>query len=354
MSETMKSRKPNATLIGAFAVLGLALVIAAAIAAGGGKLFARKEHVVMYFSGSIYGLAVGAPVNFRGVRLGQVSSIGLVYDRAKDDFIIPVVADLEPDAVRGMAASQDATANRSVLTQMVARGLKAQLSMQSLLTGLLYIDLDLRPNKPSVLRGTDPRHLEIPTTTTSIQQLKNQLDGLDFRRLIDDVSAIAESARAVIAGPQIKQVMDNLSAISANARSISAKLDAKVGPLATSTEHAADKVGSAADKVGDSAKRLGQAADRYKELVAPGSPLLNSLQQTADELAKTAAALREDMGEDGPLINNADRALQDVSRAARSVRELADLLNQHPDALLRGHPADPVAPGKTLKPRSPP
>ena len=357
-AKVQKSRKPNATLIGAFAVLGLALVIAAAIAAGGGKLFARKEKVVMYFSGSIYGLAVGAPVNFRGVRLGQVSSIGLVYDRNKDEFIIPVIAELEPDAVRGMAASNSQAGGndgeRSVMTQMVARGLKAQLSMQSLLTGLLYIDLDLRPSKPTVLRSTDDRRLEIPTTTTTIQQLKNQLDGLDLRRLMDDISAIAESARSVVAGPQLKQVMADLVSISANVKSVTTKLDAKIGPLASSATQAADKVGTAADQVGDTADRLGSAADRYKELVAPGSPLITSLQQTADELARTAAALRESVGEDGPLINNADRALQDVSRAARSVRELADLLNTHPDALLRGHPANPVAPDKTLKPRQPP
>jgi paraquat-inducible protein B len=350
----MKGRKPNATLVGAFAVLGLVLLVAAIIAAGGGKLFARKERVVMYFSGSIYGLSVGAPVNFRGVRLGQVSSIGLVYDRSKDDFIIPVVADLEPDAVRGMAAAPGNDPNRSVLTQMVARGLKAQLSMQSLLTGLLYIDLDLRPTKPSVLRGTDEHRLEIPTTTTSIQQLKNQLDGLDLRRLMDDISAIADSARNVLAGPQLKQVMSDLVSISTNARSITAKLDARIGPLASSATRAADKVGTAADNVSDTAGRLGSAADRYRELVAPGSPLIISLQQTADELAKAASALREDMGEDGPLIHNADRALQDVSRAARSVRELADLLDQHPDALLRGRPADPLAQDKTLKPRQPP
>src|SRR6201999_1452738 len=119
--------------------------------------------------------AVGAPVVFRGVRLGSVSSIGLVYEPGKDEFIIPVQADLEPDAIRGMAARASKDGNRTVLEQMVARGLKAQLSMQSLLTGQLYVDLDLRPKKPAVLRGNDDSELEIPTTTTTIQQLKNQL-----------------------------------------------------------------------------------------------------------------------------------------------------------------------------------
>ena len=277
MTEPKNKKKANATLIGAFAVLGLVLVIAAVIAAGGGKLFARKERVVMHFSGSIYGLAVGAPVVFRGVRLGSVSSIGLVYEPGKDDFIIPVQADLEPDAIRGMATRASKEGNRSVLEQMVARGLRAQLSMQSLLTGQLYVDLDLRPQKPAVLRGSDDAELEIPTTTTTIQQLKNQLDGLDLRRLLDDVSAIAESARTVVAGPQLKQAMADLVAITGNVKRVTGALEQRVPPLAASAQRTLDganaalgKVGGAADNVGNSAARLGSAADRYKELVAPG------------------------------------------------------------------------------------
>ncbi len=85
----------------------------------------------------------------------------------------------------------------------------------------------------------------------------------------------------------------------------------------------------------------------------PGSPLIAQLQRTADELAKAAGSLREDLGEDGSLRQDADQALRDVSRASRAVRELAELLNRHPDALLRGRPADPVAPDKTLKPGPP-
>jgi paraquat-inducible protein B len=353
------SSKANATLIGAFAVFGIVLVVAAVIAAGGGKLFARKERVVMHFSGSIYGLAVGAPVVFRGVRLGNVSSIGLVYDKTKDEFIIPVMAELEPDAIRGMAGQQK-DPNRSVLTQMVQRGLKAQLSMQSLLTGQLYVDLDLRPRKPAVLRGRDDSQLEIPTTTTTIQQLKNQLDGLDLRRLLDDVSAIAESARTVVAGPQLKQAMSDLVAITGNVRRVTAQLDARIDPLTNSAvrtladvDRASTKVGSAADGVNESARRLGLTVDRYKELAAPDSPLILKLQATADELAKAAAALHQDVGEDSSVLNKADNALQDVSRAARAVRELADLLNRHPDALLRGRPADPLAADKTLKAKPP-
>lgn len=338
-------RRGNATLIGAFVVAGLLLVLAAVIAAGGGRLFARKERVVMNFNGSIYGLQIGAPVVFRGVRLGSVTSIGLVYDRARDDFMIPVVADLESASIMGLAEAKG-DSGATVLAALSARGLSAQLAMQSLLTGQLYVDLDLRPQKPALLRGQAGRALEIPTSTTAIQNLKNQIDGLDFRRLLDDVSAIAASARTVVSGPQLKQVMDDAAAITANLRKLSGRLDARFGPLADAASatlgdarRAATRVSTAADGVADTAQRLGGTADHVSALVAPDSPLVNSLKESANELAQMAGSLRRQTGEDSTLMQDADQALRDVSRAARSLHELADLLDRQPDALLRGRPA---------------
>ncbi|MDN3920645.1 MlaD family protein [Roseateles violae] len=342
-------RRANATLIGAFVVAGLALLLAAVIAAGGGQLFARKERVVMYFGGSIYGLQVGAPVVFRGVRMGSVSSIGLVYDKASDSFSIPVRADLEPEAIRGLAGANGHD-QRGALSALLARGLRAQLSMQSLLTGQLYVDLDLRPSKPPALRGHDDLALEIPTVAAPIQDLKNQLDGLDLRRLLDDVSAIAGSARALVAGPQLRATLDNLSALTGSLRAMSARLDKRVDPLAdaaTTTLRdaalAAQRLARAADGIGDTATRLGGTAERFNTLLAPDSPLLGSIERSAEEFGRLATSLRAQTAEDSALVQRFDHALDDVSRAARAMRELAELLERHPDALLRGRrPAAPT------------
>jgi len=288
----------------------------------------------MYFSGSIYGLQVGAPVVFRGVRLGQVSSIGLVYDKASDDFSIPVQADLEPAAIRGLAGVGDAD---GALPSLLKRGLRAQLSMQSLLTGQLYVDLDLRPDKPAALRGSpDEAVLEIPTAATAIQNLKNQLDGLDVRRLLEDVSAIAGTARALIAGPQLKTSLDNLAAITESLATISKRVDRRIDPLADAALLTLHDARAAADRLGRAADGVGATAARADTLLAPDSPLLQSIQLSADELAKLASSLRQQTGADASLMQNVDHALRDVSRAARAMRELAELLERQPDALLRG------------------
>ena len=346
-------RRASPTLIGAFVVGGLALVIAAVIAAGGGRFFTHKEYAVMHFSGSIYGLQVGAPVVFRGVRLGSVTSIGLVYDPAADRFSIPVLAELEPHIIRGMGdrRSDDEARRGETLQALVRRGLRAQLSLQSLLTGQLYVDLDLRPERPGQLRGGDHRSaIEIPTTPTAIQALRGQLEGLDLRKLVDDVAAIAASARSVLSGPQLKQALDNVLQITAQVQQLSERLNRRVDPLADAaaatladTRRAIDgvngvveKAGGAVDKVGGAAERIGRTAERAGTMLAPDAPLVRDLQRAAAELAATAAALRQHAADDSGLLQHADRTLQDLSRAARAVRELADMLERHPEALLRG------------------
>lgn len=368
-------KRTSPTLIGAFVVGGLALLIITIIAAGGGRFFTRKEYAVMHFSGSIYGLQVGSPVVFRGVRLGSVTNIGLVYDKAADRFSIPVLAELEPHIIRGMGdrRSDDEAERGETLQALVKRGLRAQLSLQSLLTGQLYVDLDLRPEKPGQLRGGSYRSaIEIPTTPTAIQALRGQLEGLDLRKLLDDVSTIAASARSVLAGPQLKQALDNVVQITEQVNQLSQRLNQRVDPLADAaaatladTRRALDRVGGvldkaggAVDKVGGAAERIGSTADRAGKLLAADAPIVRDVQRAASELAATAAALRQHTAEESGLVHNADRTLQDLSRAARAVRELADMLERHPEALLRGRrrerdpEPEPVAAADPPAPRS--
>jgi paraquat-inducible protein B len=299
----------------------------------------------MHFTGSVYGLQVGAPVVFRGVRVGSVESIEVFYDRATDTFSIPVVAELDGDAVGGLDGRRASSDVALALPALVKRGLTAQLAQQSFLTGLLYVDLDLRPQRTGSLRGTYRGAPEIPTSATAFQALKSQLEGMDFRRITEDLSAIAASARSVVAGsgPQLKQALDDLTVIAATVRRLSERLDKRVDPLAAdlqrsmaSARAALDRVGRAADGVDDTAGRLGVASDRIGALVAADAPLVANLQRAVDEVARTAAALRQATSGDSTLVNGTTRAMQDLSNAARALRDLAEALEAQPESLLRG------------------
>ena len=341
-------RKANATLIGSFVMAGAALIAVAIIALAGNTLFTSKERAVMHFSGSVYGLQVGAPVVFRGVRVGSVESIEVFYDRATDDFSIPVVVGLDSNVVSGLDGKRANVDVGLALPALIERGLSGQLATQSLLTGLLYVDLDLRPQRESSARGTYEGMTEIPTTVTAIQNIRDQFEGMDFRAIADDLSAIAASARAVVSGPQLKQALNDLTEMAASFNRMSTRLDKRLDPLAddlqralAATRKAMEDMQQAARSVNKTADGVGRTSDRVGDLLAPDAPLVQNLQRAADEVGRTAAALRAATSGDSTLMVGADRALEDLSRAARALRDLAETLQQQPDALLRGRETRP-------------
>lgn len=343
-------RRGNPALLGLFVLAGLALVFVTLFTVAGGDLFARKERAVMYFGGSIYGLQVGAPVVFRGVRLGSVTTIGLAQDKARGDVAIPVVAEMDLAMIRNIQGSGPADDPSRGLKALVERGLRAELAMQSLLTNQLYIDLDFQPDKAATTVAIERSETQIPTVATAIQELRAQIDGINVRQLLDDVATIASSARKVVSGPELSQALADVAIVSANLRHITERLDRRVDPLADATRdtlagtrqamaelgQAAQRVGDSASRVGDTATRLGDSAERVSGALGADAPLLQSLRGASDELARSAAALRNATQEDAQLMQNVQRALQDVARASRAVRELADTLDAQPESLLKG------------------
>lgn len=364
--------RPNALRVGLFAVLGLALLAAAVVAVLGVQVFKSGERVVMHFSGSVYGLQVGAPVVFRGVRLGAVRSIGVA--QVNGQFAAPVVAELDAaqvhalvGSVGGVVGAAGSPGQSRALQMLLQQGLSAQLATQSLLTGQLYVDLDLRAaaRAAHAARALTPEParsdglLEIPTALTRFQSLQEQLDRVDVNRMSQDLGATLAAARGLVAGPEMKQTLAELTQASAALARLATQLDQRLPALAdsargtlqragdasarvgTAADRLTERVGSAADRLGQASDRVGAAAGQAEALLAPGSALYSSVRGAADELARTASALRAATAEDGASLQGVQRALADVSRAARAVRELADQIEQQPQSLIRGREASP-------------
>lgn len=334
-------RRANPARVGLFVVGALVLVFAVVFVVAGGRLFASKERAVMHFSGSIYGLQVGAPVVLRGVRLGSVTAIGLTYDHDEDSFSIPVVAELDRTVIRDVRGGPADSGEVSVQA-LVGRGLRAQLTLQSLLTGQLYIDLDFRPDRPALRMGSLRGAVEIPTVATPIQELKNQFDGLDLRKLLEDVSAIATSARRITSGPELERTLQEVQQIAVNVNRLTAQLQQRLPPLADSARSAMSSTQRAMDNVGGAAARVDSAAGHLGSLLAPDAPLVTGVQRSADSLAASADALRRATSDDSRLMLRLDQALQDVSQAARALRLLSDTLEREPESLLRGRRSVPA------------
>ncbi len=341
MSSAAKKRNP--ARLGLFVVIALLLLFFVVFFLAGGELLKRKQKVVMHFGGSIYGLQVGAPVVFRGVRLGSISGIGLSYDRTKDMVVIPVTAELDREMLGNVSGGGQSDDPLRALPALVERGLRAQLAVQSLLTGQRYVDLDFHPDKPAQRVNGDEAVTEIPTIVTTLQDLQNQVDELDIKRLMDDISAIAGTARKLLSKPELDKVVQDLAATAANLNGLTDKLNRQVDPLVGSVRGLSDNtrqtladVSRAASQVGESAQRIGASVDSVASTLGPEAPLAKSLRSAADELALTAGALRQASANEAPLNQNLQRSLQDVSKAARALRELAETLDQQPESVLKG------------------
>jgi paraquat-inducible protein B len=337
--------RPPAARVGLFALIGVGLLVAAVTLIWGGRLFASTEPAVLHFRGSVYGLQVGAPVVFRGVRIGSVKSIGVVHDEGR--FAVPVLVALDRQRIQDLKGGPVVDDPGLSLPALVQRGLSGQLATQSLLTGQLYIDLDLRGGGQPAQRSL-AGVVEIPTTLTRFQSLQDQLDRVDLTRISEDLTAALGAARGLLAGPELKQTLAELAQASAALARLSATLDRKAGPLADAAQgtlaragDAMTRVGTAADRVTGAADAVDAAAGAVQTTLTAGSPLLNSVQQAADELGRSAAALRAATAEDSATVQGLQRALADVARAARAVRELSDVIEQQPQVLLHGRPAAP-------------
>lgn len=335
------TRKYSALRIGLFTLVGLALLVAAVVTVFGARLFTPTERAVMHFSGSIYGLQLGSPVVFRGVRVGSVRSVSVSSDGGR--FSVPVEVELDSGQLQTISRQHDDEA----LPVLVRQGLAAQLATQSLLTGQLFIDMDLR-GAPAVSRRDSAGRVEIPTALTRFQSLQQQLDSVDVSRMSQDLAATLEATRTLVGGPQTKQTMADLGQASAALARLATSLDKRLPGLADSAQgtlrqagDASGRVGGAADRVSGAADRIGVAADRADVLLQPGSPLVISVQGAADELGRSARALREATGDESTTVQGLQRAVGDVARAARAVNELADQIERQPQSLIRGRVASP-------------
>ncbi|MCK9430345.1 MAG: MlaD family protein [Candidatus Omnitrophica bacterium] len=176
------SKKANKTLIGAFVIGAVFLLIIAIIVFGSGTLFRRTNRYVLFFDGSIKGLSVGAPVVLRGVKIGTVKDIHLVYDRKIEDLAIPVIIDVESSRIKNLPKKLSVYD----YNELLASGLRAKLDIQSFITGQLMIALDFYTDRPGKIHDIAKQYPEIPTLPTS-PDIFELMDELPIKEIADDL-----------------------------------------------------------------------------------------------------------------------------------------------------------------------
>lgn len=316
-------KKVNPTVIGLFVVGAIALAVIGVIVFGSGQFFKHTEKFVMFFPGSVNGLSVGASVKFKGVDIGTVSDIRLVLHRedpTDPTLTIPVYVQTDPSKISIDGKSLEMT-NPENLRNLIDRGMRAQLQAQSLVTGLLFVQIDFFPETPIAYVLPQPSTpMEIPTIPTALEQASSvakeiitELRNVKFGPMVQNASEALASLNGLVSSPALRAAVDRLPETMKNAdeaiasiRRLSTEIEGSVDPLVK-------KLDATMGDVNHTLSSVRETVGAARTLIEPGSPLDHELR----------------------------KALQDVSAAARAMAELADFLERNPSALLYGKQAPP-------------
>jgi len=328
------SQKASPTAIGAFVLGALALIITGLLTFGSGQFFKNTHTYVLYFQGNAKGLNVGAPVSFRGVKIGTVRDIELVDIRSTAEIFISVVVETDPDAFREVDAGTKVShkASEIPLSKLIKKfGLRAKLATLSLVTGQLYIDVDFYPDTPVHLTGLASPYQEIPTLPSAMEELEGALQTVvkslrkaPVRDVVNQLAAAVKGINSLIDSPALKDTLTLLHETLQNLRELTAKLDAQVTPLADSLRQTSEQ---AAGAFADVRKLLQDDTGRVVRLT---ESIERAADQARDTLRQTQNVVSAVHGSDLETL------VDELSEAARSIRVLADYLERHPNALIRG------------------
>jgi len=319
------SKKANPTIIGLFFVIGLALALGGLLIFSSRSLFHPQFKTILYFNASLKGLNPGAPVKFRGVNVGSGVDVLIRHNQAANDFSMPVVIAIDKKLAQVKSDEQLRIGEKDHLNQIIGQGLLGRLDSESLVTGVLYVALDIVPDAPPPkFHQINPEYQEIPTVSSDLQQLMAGVAHLNLQGLSEKLGGILA---------HVDVILDQLDMPAINAG---------VTNLLGSANHVVTAP-DLTNSLTSLRKTLDQADVLVRHVDGRIDPLVDSATNTLNDARKTLADLRVSLrsvsdllGPDSAVRPGLARALEELGNASRSVTDLADFLKRNPNALLVG------------------
>jgi paraquat-inducible protein B len=322
------SKQGNKAVIGAFVVGALVLTVVGVLAFGSGTLFKTKNTYVMYFDGDLKGLNVGAPVAFRGVRVGQVTEIQVFFNTDTMQFQVPVAVEIEPSRFKNIGMAHVASNTESGLKALINKGMRARLVLQNIVTGQLMIQLDMYPNEPVQLRGNGEA-LEIPTIASGLERLTQAIEEISFKELVDNINQAVTQVGKILDQQELEHVLSSIQTAANEVGILAKNLNQEAIPLIQSLKRTSDN----AD---DFIRGVDQQVDPVLTDTRAALESVRLAMEQADQTLQSIDTLAEGYTERSAFRYEVSNALREIAAAASSLRVLTDMLQQQPDALIRG------------------
>ena len=336
------SKEVNKVAIGGFVIGGIGLAILAILVFGSGKFFQKKSMHVLFFEGSVKGLNVGSPVKFRGVDIGLVKNIQLSINPDDLEFFVPVYVEIFENTIsilggEGMGEFDDDEVVDTLVSEM---GLRAQLQMQSLLTGQLFINYDFYPDTPIRKVGLEEKIYEIPTIPTTLQiltetveEIIDDLRKINFEDLVDNVSQAAEGINDLVSSSAMKESVEKFNSIIEDLQELINKTDKLAGNFNAKIDTMANSIEST---MGDTSKLLKNLDRRIDPLASGVEKTLATVTLSFTEAEALLVEAQKLISENSRLRREITVTLESISDASRSVEELSNYLQRQPESLIRG------------------
>jgi len=322
------SQKTHPRAIGVFVLGAIALVLGAIVLLSSGNWFEPKALFTVFFPGSVRGLNKGAPVTFRGVKVGEVKQV-TAFLTGRDDRLIQIEVVIEVrtrvvEAPEGMARPFAAANSEALAKALIEHGVRARMLSQSLLTGQRYIDLDFLPEEPARLAGITRRYPELPTTPTAMEKLGDKagiffekLAELPLDQMLEDVRKALQSLRELLSSPDLKGAI-------AGAHRATRTLEP--------TLH------DARAAIGDARALIDELRGKVKGIGGDAETTLREMGDTLDQAQKTLESLDQTLsGADETRVRAAE-TLEELESAMKAIRNLVEYVQTHPEAVVQGKP----------------
>ncbi len=257
------------------------------------------------FAGSVAGLEVGSAVTLHGLKIGEVTDVGLKFDPAAGRIVAPVSFRIDAERIGGIPVTPGITPG-TIAAEMVKRGFRATLQAPSLISGQKVVAIEWVANAPPAEMTRDGDIFLMPSSegggfdsiARSANELLSKINRIDFAAIGNNIAGLAKGLDDTVNGPEIKSILSDTA-------DTMRKLDAGMVP----------------------------ALERLPEISA-------QLQQALTQINRLAASLNSGYGADSKLNRDVENMLRQLTETVRSVRTLADLLNRHPEALIKGRGKD--------------
>ncbi len=324
-------------MIGGFVVISVIILMASLVIFGSGKFFKDTETFVLHFDGSVKGLNVGAPVLFQGVQIGSVTSIVIRKYGKGNTAKIPVTIEIEPEKFE-MGDNLSIRRNpKESLPGLIAMGLRAVLTTQSLITGQLMIECDFYPDSPVVFRDIERKHPEIPTIRSTTERLAKTLQDLNVEGIQEALMSILTGMDKLVNSKEIPEAITSFRATADRLQALLQQVEIRI-PLLTddldgTLQDTRKLVNNINRQVDPLAGKLGKTVEIYGVLARHAGEQLDTL---SSNLNKVLVSGKGVLSEDAPIMVELKTMLQEVANAARAFKQLSEYLEQHPETLIQG------------------